>query len=108
VAFPGVDQIGPEALGQCSFEWPANGTPHTEALHVVERYRLLDYAAAKEGLDRDAKQHDPVLGIRDPNAGKYLQLQFTVDDDGVFTAPWSATMTYVRDLDGWMEDVGVT
>jgi hypothetical protein len=26
------------------------GTPYTSALHVVERYRLLDYDAAKEGL----------------------------------------------------------
>jgi hypothetical protein len=32
------------------------GTPHTEALHVVERYRLLDYEAAKEGLERDARE----------------------------------------------------
>jgi hypothetical protein len=78
------------------------GTPYTQALHVIERYRLLDYAAAKEGLDRDAKQHNPVQGIRDPNdPGKYLQLQFTIEDEGVFTAPWTATMTYVRDPDGW-------
>jgi hypothetical protein len=33
------------------------GTPYTEALHVVERYRLLDYEAAKEGLERDAKEN---------------------------------------------------
>ena len=25
------------------------GTPYTPALHVVERYRLLDYEVAKEG-----------------------------------------------------------
>jgi hypothetical protein len=25
------------------------GTPYTEALHVVERYRLIDYEDAKEG-----------------------------------------------------------
>jgi hypothetical protein len=29
------------------------GTPYTQALHVVERYRLLDYEAAKEGLERN-------------------------------------------------------
>jgi hypothetical protein len=28
------------------------GTPYTRALHVVERYRLLDYEAAREGLER--------------------------------------------------------
>jgi hypothetical protein len=30
--------------------------------------------------------------------GKGLQLQFTVEDEGVFTMPWSATMTYRRAL----------
>jgi hypothetical protein len=25
-----------------------------------------------------------------------LQLEFTVEDDGVFTMPWSATITYLR------------
>jgi hypothetical protein len=74
------------------------GTPYTEALHVVERYRLLDYEAAKEGLERDAKENfqagaAPVRG--DPNyRGKHLQLQFTVEDEGVFTMAWSATITY--------------
>jgi hypothetical protein len=33
------------------------GTPHTEALHVVERYRLLDYAAAKAGQERSGKEN---------------------------------------------------
>jgi hypothetical protein len=33
------------------------GTPYSEALHVVERYRLLDYDAAKEGLEPDAKEN---------------------------------------------------
>ena len=33
--------------------------------------------------------------MRNPNSqGKYLQLRFTVEDKGVFTMPWSATMTY--------------
>jgi hypothetical protein len=84
------------------------GTPYTQALHVIERYRLLDYAAAKEGFDRDAKQHNPIPGVRrpDPNdPGKYLQLQFTIEDEGVFTTPWTATMTYVRDPGGWPEMV---
>jgi hypothetical protein len=72
------------------------GTPHTPALHVVERYRLLDYEAAKEGMERDAKENQVALGTRDTNnRGKYLQLQFTVEDEGAFTMPWSATITYV-------------
>jgi hypothetical protein len=80
------------------------GTPYSKALHVVERYRLIDFEAAKEGLARGAKENFrlppdsiPPLADSDPNyRGKHLQLQFTVEDDGVFTTPWSATMTYGR------------
>jgi hypothetical protein len=84
------------------------GTPYTQALHVIERYRLLDYAAAKEAFDRDARQHNPIPGVTRPNPAdpaKYLQLQFTIEDEGVFTTPWTATMTYVRDPAGWPEMV---
>jgi len=78
------------------------GTPYTQALHVVERYRLLDYEAAKEGLERGAKENFrlppdtiPPVADSDPNyRGKHLQLKFTVEDEGVFTTPWSATITY--------------
>jgi hypothetical protein len=79
------------------------GTPYTPALHVVERYRLLDYEAAKEGLERDAKENFRAI---DRNyRGKHLQLQFTVEDDGVFTTPWTATITYGRGSDEWPETV---
>jgi hypothetical protein len=89
------------------------GTPYTEALHVVERYRLLDYAAAKEGLDRDARENlRPARGADAGPApdyayrGKLLQLQFTVEDAGVFTMPWSATVTYRRaGAEPWREVV---
>ena len=82
------------------------GTPHTEALHVVERYRLLDYEAAKEGMERDAKENQVAPGTRDTSIrGKYLQLQFTVEDAGAFTMPWSATITYGRPLVEWAEHV---
>jgi hypothetical protein len=47
------------------------GTPYTEKLHVVERYRLLDYAAAKDGLERSAKENMRFGNL--DNAGKYLQ-----------------------------------
>jgi hypothetical protein len=74
------------------------GTPYTQALHVVERYRLIDYDATKEGLARQQKEWPPVAVKVDPNyRGKGLQLEFTVDDPGVFTMPWSATITYGRD-----------
>jgi hypothetical protein len=80
------------------------GTPHTQALHVVERYRLIDYEAAKEALQRiESQRFQPNAPLPDPNyKGKHLQLEFTVEDDGVFTTPWSATVTYGRGLD-WQE-----
>jgi hypothetical protein len=85
------------------------GTSYTQALHVVERYRLLDYQAAKEGLERDAKERNPISNTSmqvDKNyRGKYLQLLFTVEDQGVFTMPWSATVTYGRPTGEWVEDV---
>jgi hypothetical protein len=88
------------------------GTPYTQALHVVERYRLLDYEAAKEGLERDARENlRPPRGADAGSApdysyrGKHLQLQFTVEDEGVFTMPWSATITYRRGAEAWREVV---
>ena len=85
------------------------GTPYSQALHVVERYRLLDYEAAKEGLERDAKEHVRIPNTSmqlDPNyRGTYLQLLFTVEDKGVFTMPWSATITYGRPSGEWEEHV---
>jgi hypothetical protein len=46
-------------------------TPHTEKLHVVERYRVK-------------------------NGGKTLEDFFTVDDPGAFTRQWSAVLNYSR------------
>ena len=88
-----IDTVGIKVGKYSMVDW--YGTPHTEALHVVERYRLLDYGAAKDGFERDAKQHNVPDGVPVANAsGKYLQLEFTVEDKGVFTTPWTATMTY--------------
>ena len=75
------------------------GTPYTEALHVVERYRLTDPGAAKAAQDRGGieNQRAGAGWTADPNyKGKGLQLHFTVEDEGVFTMPWSATKTYRR------------
>jgi len=87
------------------------GTPYTEALHVVERYRLIDYEAAMEAWERNLTENTPLdfpdagLVIDADFKGKSLQLQFTVDDAGVFTVPWSASMTYRRALGEWPESV---
>jgi hypothetical protein len=82
------------------------GTPFTDRLHVVERYRLMDYDAAKDAIERNAKENSHAgLGWDfDPNyRGKVLQMHFTVDDDGVFTTPWTSTITYRPSIDPWTE-----
>jgi hypothetical protein len=82
------------------------GTPFTEKLHVVERYRLVDYAAAKDAIERNDKEntHAGLGWDFDPNyRGKVLQLQFTVEDEGVFTTPWTATISYRPSVDPWTE-----
>ena len=102
-----IDTVGIKVGKYSMVDW--YGTPHSEALHVVERYRMLSYDEAKEGFERDAKEHNVPDGMPVANAqGKYLQLHFTVEDPNVFTMPWSATMTYRNvtgnDLD-WVESV---
>jgi len=100
-----IDTVGIKVGPYSMVDW--YGTPHSEALHVVERYRMLDYEAAKEGFERDAKEHNVAPGMPTPNAqGKYLQLRFTVEDKNVFTTSWSATMTYRNNENGpldWVE-----
>jgi hypothetical protein len=87
------------------------GTPHTEALHVVERYRLLDYESANESEDRGEKENfrlqvsDTGLARNPDYKGPGLLLEFTVEDPGVFTTPWSARITYRRPLGSWPEFV---
>jgi hypothetical protein len=88
------------------------GPPQSPAMHVVERYRLVDYAAAREGQIRGLKENAFIGGGGDSGSpldpdyrGKGLQLQFTVEDDNVFTMPWSATITYRRALGAIVESV---
>jgi hypothetical protein len=87
------------------------GTPHSSSLHVVERYRLLNSDDAKEALERNAKENvyipataiTGVVEIDPDHRGKVLQLNFTVEDPGVFTVPWTATITYRPNLGPWTE-----
>jgi len=81
------------------------GTPYSSALHVMERYRFVDYEEAQAAVARNMKEN-----IRVPDTasdlsyrGKRLQLAFTVEDEGVFTMPWSATITYERPAQEWLE-----
>jgi hypothetical protein len=55
-------------------------TPHTEQMHVVERFKLT-------------------------NDGKALQVAVTVDDPGAFNMPWSAIQHWRRTSAPMIEDV---
>jgi hypothetical protein len=81
------------------------GTPHSPALHVVERYRLTDYAEAKDAMARNAKENsrNPGADFDDSYRGKVLQLHFTVEDAGVFAMPWTATVTYRPAVGAWTD-----
>jgi hypothetical protein len=55
-------------------------TPHTEKLHVVERWRMVD-------------------------DGKALEVSFTVEDPDTFNEPWSGSRLYRRAQQPYMEEV---
>jgi hypothetical protein len=85
------------------------GSPFSPALHVVERYRRIDYQAAKAAQERNIRDAGPVAttqaaAIDEDYKGKGLQIQFTVEDKNVFNTPWSGAATYRRAA-GWVENV---
>jgi hypothetical protein len=102
-----IDTVGIKIGRFSMFDW--FGTPYTEALHLVERYRLLDYEATMKAIEWAAKEHfQDAVPDNGPRAdlnykGKGLQVQLTVEDAGTFTTPWSATVTFRRALDEWPE-----
>ena len=65
------------------------GTPHSEALHVVERYRMIDGEAAKEAAERNEKANGrvPVDFADLAYKGKGLQIQITVEDPASSQCP---------------------
>ena len=83
------------------------GTPFSPALHVVERYRMIDYEEAQAAVARNLKENIRVPDTAaDPTyKGKRLQVVFTVEDEGVFTVPWSGVITYERPAMEWPEIV---
>ena len=86
------------------------GTPQSAAMHVVERYRLIDAAQAQEALARQEKiagrvGAEPGVAPIDLEHGKGLEVQLTIEDPNVFTMPWSAKVTYRRVKRDWNESV---
>jgi len=85
------------------------GSPFSEGLHVVERYRLIDYEAARAAQARNVRDAGPVATeqaatIDENYKGKGLQIQFTVEDKAVFNTPWSGAAKYRRAA-SWVENV---
>ena len=85
------------------------GSPFSEALHVVERYRMIDYEVAKALQERNIREQGAVAteqaAFVDENyKGKGLRIEFTVEDPKVFNTPWSASVTW-RKAGGWVENV---
>lgn len=97
--------------------WPVidrYGTPHSDALHVVERYRLIDGEAAAEAIRKHRRTFTTNSAIGrfdiygsefDPDTThKGLQVEITVEDAKMFTKPWTGLVTY-RPETGWPEMV---
>jgi len=86
-----VDTIGlavhPEAGSMGFF-----GTPHTAALHVVERYR---YLAPGETSLAPRPRNDSFDANAVIAGGKILRLTFTLEDPGAYKKPWSVTLDYL-------------
>ena len=88
-----IDTVGIKAAPLSTID--LFGTPHSKALHVVERYRLIDGEDAAE----TQRKHGAILRpgfspygrtpIDPDRAKKGLQVEFTVEDANVFTTPWS-------------------
>jgi hypothetical protein len=103
-----IDTIG-QKVGPLSMV-DMYGTPFSAALHVIERYRLIDGATAR---DLQLKHESAYFGAGtlNPTVSEYgikidpdstnpgLQVEITVDDPLTFTTPWSAFVNYRHILD---------
>jgi hypothetical protein len=110
-----IDTIG-QKLGRLSMV-DRFGTPFSSALHVVERYRLIDGAMARD-LQRKHESTFFGAGGSSPLTNEYgrgdidpdttkpgLQVEITVDDPATFTTAWSGVVTYRHVLGEWPEAV---
>ena len=87
------------------------GTPFSAALHVIERYRLIDGAVAKAQIDKYETSEGTVggggriAGYNPDTSLKGLQLEITMEDPKVFNAPFTARVTYRPLISQWQETV---
>jgi hypothetical protein len=82
------------------------GTPHTDALHVVERFSMVEQSrASAEPLRNGGFQGVNDDAVDRSYKGKVLRVDFRVDDPGTFTMPWSGFVVYNRAKGLFIEDV---
>lgn len=87
------------------------GTPQSAAMHVTERYYLIDGATAKAQIDKYETSEGTVggggriAGYNPDTSLKGLQLEVTMDDPRVFVAPFTARVTYRPVISQWQETV---
>lgn len=86
------------------------GTPQSEAMHVIERYHLIDADEARAAQERHEQTAGRTGGKEgnwafDPGEKRGLQIEVTVDDPGIFTTQWSGNLTYRHTLAAWEERV---
>jgi hypothetical protein len=87
------------------------GTPQSEAMRVIERYRLIDGAVAKAQIDKFETTEGTVgggqrvAGYNPDTSLKGLQLQITMEDPKVFVTPLTGRVTYRRVISEWQESV---
>ena len=99
-----VDTVGVSVAPLSSLD--RYGTPHTEALHVVERYYMVAPSSAiAEPLRNGGFQGTNDDVIDRSYKGKVLRVDFTVEDPGTFNMPWSGVVIYNRAKGLFIEDV---
>ena len=50
----------------------------------------------KDAIERNNNENWLVVGdVFSGHRGKFLQLHLTIEDEGAFTTPWTATLTFV-------------
>jgi hypothetical protein len=82
------------------------GTPHTDTLHVVERFSMIEQSrTSAEPLRNGGFQGVNDDAVDRSYKGKVLRVDFTVDDPGTFTMPWSGFVVYNRAKGLFIEDV---
>lgn len=100
-----IDTVGITADAQSVVD--RYGTPLGEGAHVVERYRLIDSAAAKKAQTEYEKEGGRLGGAMTPdeNYPKGLLLELTIENPAYFKQPLPVVVTYRRTILPWQEQV---